>query len=113
MLFTYGPFFLIRWRLYGLYALGSLVLFVWALTFEFFIYIVFLKFSQDKTFGMKNKKGTKQQKFIQQINKQVKSGGDPLARKVSFKLKISKDSGLKFLTWRFKFLIHDASGLFV
>lgn len=30
---------------------------------------------QDKTFGLKNKKGAKQQKFIQQVEKQVKSGG--------------------------------------
>lgn len=28
-------------------------------------------FLQDKTFGLKNKKGTKQQKFIQQVQKQV------------------------------------------
>lgn len=28
---------------------------------------------QDKTFGLKNKKGSKQQKFIQQVEKQVKS----------------------------------------
>ena len=32
---------------------------------------------EDKTFGMKNKKGAKQQKFIAQVEKQVKSGGDP------------------------------------
>lgn len=32
-------------------------------------------FFQDKTFGLKNKKGAKQQKFIQQVEKQVKSGG--------------------------------------
>jgi hypothetical protein len=30
---------------------------------------------QDKTFGLKNKKGAKQQKFIQIVEKQVKSGG--------------------------------------
>lgn len=30
---------------------------------------------QDKTFGLKNKKGGKQQKFISQVEKQVKSGG--------------------------------------
>lgn len=30
---------------------------------------------QDKTFGLKNKKGSKQQKFIVQVEKQVKSGG--------------------------------------
>ena len=28
---------------------------------------------QDKTFGLKNKKGAKQQKFIQQVEKQVKN----------------------------------------
>ncbi|XP_039284229.1 zinc finger CCCH domain-containing protein 15 homolog isoform X2 [Nilaparvata lugens] len=31
----------------------------------------------DKTFGLKNKKGAKQQRFIQQVEKQVKSGGVP------------------------------------
>ena len=31
---------------------------------------------------MKNKKGGKQQKFIAQVEKQVKSGGDPRARKI-------------------------------
>ena len=31
---------------------------------------------------MKNKKGSKQQKFISQVEKQVKSGGDPRARKI-------------------------------
>ncbi|KAL1128983.1 hypothetical protein AAG570_013515 [Ranatra chinensis] len=36
---------------------------------------------QDKTFGLKNKKGAKQQRFIQQVEKQVKSGGVP-ARKL-------------------------------
>ncbi|KAI9579537.1 zinc finger CCCH domain-containing protein 15 homolog isoform X1 [Glossina fuscipes] len=30
---------------------------------------------QDKTFGLKNKKGSKQQKYIQQVQKQVNSGG--------------------------------------
>lgn len=30
---------------------------------------------QDKTFGLKNKKGNKNQKFIAQVEKQVKSGG--------------------------------------
>lgn len=33
------------------------------------------KIIEDKTFGLKNKKGAKQQKFISQIEKQVKSGG--------------------------------------
>lgn len=35
------------------------------------------KVIEDKTFGLKNKKGAKQQKFIQQVEKQVKSGGVP------------------------------------
>ena len=38
-------------------------------------------FWQDKTFGLKNKKGNKNQKYIAQVEKQVKSGGDPLQRK--------------------------------
>ncbi|KAI8128846.1 hypothetical protein FF38_09895 [Lucilia cuprina] len=33
------------------------------------------KVIEDKTFGLKNKKGAKQQKFIQQVAKQVQSGG--------------------------------------
>lgn len=33
------------------------------------------KIIEDKTFGLKNKKGSKQQKFIVQVEKQVKSGG--------------------------------------
>merc|ERR1712111_209293 len=40
------------------------------------------KVIEDKTFGLKNKKGSKQQKFISQVEKQVKSGGDPPARKI-------------------------------
>ena len=39
---------------------------------------------QDKTFGLKNKKGAKQQKFVQQIKHQVATSGDPERRKVSF-----------------------------
>ena len=38
---------------------------------------------QDKTFGLKNKKGAKQQKFVKQIEQQVKNSGDPRNRKVS------------------------------
>lgn len=30
---------------------------------------------KDKTFGLKNKKGAKTQKFIQQVQHQVKQGG--------------------------------------
>uniref|UniRef100_A0A1A9Z5F1 C3H1-type domain-containing protein n=1 Tax=Glossina pallidipes TaxID=7398 RepID=A0A1A9Z5F1_GLOPL len=33
------------------------------------------KVIEDKTFGLKNKKGSKQQKYIQQVQKQVNSGG--------------------------------------
>lgn len=33
------------------------------------------KVIEDKTFGLKNKKGARQQKFISQVEKQVKSGG--------------------------------------
>ncbi|CAB3388116.1 Hypothetical predicted protein [Cloeon dipterum] len=40
------------------------------------------KVIEDKTFGLKNKKGAKQQKFIQQVEKQVKFGGNPSNRKL-------------------------------
>ena len=40
------------------------------------------KVIEDKTFGLKNKKGQKNQKFIAQVEKQVKSGGDPRTRKI-------------------------------
>jgi len=39
----------------------------------------------DKTFGLKNKKGTKQQKFIENVTKQVQSGGGGLAREMEKK----------------------------
>ena len=45
---------------------------------------------QDKTFGLKNKKGSKQQKFIQQVNKNVKSGGDPIQKKIEEQKKKEK-----------------------
>lgn len=38
------------------------------------------KIIEDKTFGLKNKKGTKQQKFIQQVEKQVKYGNQKASR---------------------------------
>ena len=38
------------------------------------------KLIEDKTFGLKNKKGAKQQKFIDQVEKQVKSGGPSWAQ---------------------------------
>jgi len=37
------------------------------------------KIIEDKTFGLKNKKGAKQQKFIKNVSQQVKSGGQPRA----------------------------------
>jgi len=40
------------------------------------------KVVEDKTFGLKNKKGAKNQKFIQQVQKQVQQGGDPKARRM-------------------------------
>lgn len=40
---------------------------------------------QDKTFGLKNKKGAKNQKFIQQVQHQVKTGNQS-ARKVLYVL---------------------------
>merc|ERR1712029_641264 len=40
------------------------------------------KVIEDKTFGLKNKKGGKNQKYIAQVEKQVKSGGDPKARAI-------------------------------
>lgn len=51
------------------------------------------KVIEDKTFGLKNKKGAKQQKFIQQVEKQVKSGGVPV-RKLE-EPKKDKDTKLK------------------
>lgn len=61
------------------------------------------KVIEDKTFGLKNKKGAKQQKFIQQVEKQVKSSNvpprkaadDPKAKKDD-KLKQEKELGLLF-----------------
>nr|CAD7438157.1 unnamed protein product [Timema bartmani] len=48
--------------------------------------------TKDKTFGLKNKKGAKQQRFIQQVEKQVKSGG-PNAKKPEDK-KLDKEKKL-------------------
>ncbi|XP_019878983.1 zinc finger CCCH domain-containing protein 15 homolog [Aethina tumida] len=51
------------------------------------------KVIEDKTFGLKNKKGAKQQKFIQQVEKQVKSGGHhPLSENQK---KLEKEKKLK------------------
>lgn len=40
-----------------------------------FLLTIYASAFQDKTFGLKNKKGAKNQKFIAQVEKQVKSGG--------------------------------------
>ncbi|XP_052741870.1 zinc finger CCCH domain-containing protein 15 homolog [Bicyclus anynana] len=52
------------------------------------------KVIEDKTFGLKNKKGAKQQKFIQQVEKQVKSGGIHPAKPMEDKKK-TKEEKLK------------------
>uniref|UniRef100_A0A1B6KGY2 Zinc finger CCCH domain-containing protein 15 n=1 Tax=Graphocephala atropunctata TaxID=36148 RepID=A0A1B6KGY2_9HEMI len=52
------------------------------------------KVIEDKTFGLKNKKGAKQQRFIQQVEKQVKTGGVPV-RKLGEEPKKDKDAKLK------------------
>jgi hypothetical protein len=50
-------------------------------------------FEQDKTFGLKNKKGAKQQRFIQQVQHQVKSGG--ITKKPEDVKKLEKEKKLK------------------
>ncbi|XP_051164687.1 zinc finger CCCH domain-containing protein 15 homolog [Leptopilina boulardi] len=62
------------------------------------------KVIEDKTFGIKNKKGAKQQKFIQQVEKQVKSGGihprkvdDPNAKKLEKEKKLQEQKELALL----------------
>lgn len=59
---------------------------------------------QDKTFGIKNKKGAKQQKFIQQVEKQVKSGGthprkleDPSVKKNEKEKKLKEQQELALI----------------
>lgn len=62
---------------------------------------------EDKTFGLKNKKGTKNQKFIAQVEKQVLSGGNPLRRKdeeTMLKLKKAKEDAKKKRRRRKKFI---------
>lgn len=61
-------------------------------------------FFKDKTFGIKNKKGAKQQKFIQQVEKQVKSGGvnprkleDPNAKKLEKEKKLKEQKELALI----------------
>lgn len=56
---------------------------------------LFIKNHQDKTFGLKNKKGAKTQKFIAQVEKQVKSGGQhPINAKPDDR-KLEKEKKLK------------------
>lgn len=57
----------------------------------FFIQMSF--FLQDKTFGLKNKKGAKQQRFIQQVQHQVKSVGN--TKKTEDLKKLEKEKKLK------------------
>ncbi|XP_037085479.1 zinc finger CCCH domain-containing protein 15 homolog [Pollicipes pollicipes] len=49
------------------------------------------KVVEDKTFGLKNKKGAKQQKFIQHVSKNVKAGGDPIQKKIEEQRKKEKE----------------------
>jgi len=50
------------------------------------------KVLEDKTFGMKNKKGSKAQKFIANVEKQVQGGGNPELRKIELeRAKAKKD----------------------
>ena len=58
---------------------------------HFFLNILFSFLLKDKTFGLKNKKGAKQQKFIQQVQNQVK-GGNP--RKVCVSVLFDVDLNL-------------------
>ncbi|XP_014207439.1 zinc finger CCCH domain-containing protein 15 homolog [Copidosoma floridanum] len=62
------------------------------------------KVIEDKTFGIKNKKGAKQQKFIQQVEKQVKTGGlhprkldDPNAKKLEKEKKLQEQKELALI----------------
>jgi len=50
---------------------------------------------QDKTFGLKNKKGAKTQKFIAQVEKQVKSGNQPAKKDQPEDRKAEKERKLK------------------
>ncbi len=46
-------------------------------------YVFYVCVVQDKTFGIKNKKGKKQQTYIKQVTNQVKFGGGQSTAKVS------------------------------
>ncbi|XP_063703537.1 zinc finger CCCH domain-containing protein 15 homolog [Culicoides brevitarsis] len=53
------------------------------------------KIIEDKTFGMKNKKGGKAQKYIAQVEKQVKSGGHHPQDKEAEKKRLEKEKKLQ------------------
>ncbi|KAK2722582.1 zinc finger CCCH domain-containing protein 15 homolog [Artemia franciscana] len=48
------------------------------------------KIIEDKTFGLKNKKGAKNQRYIQQVQTQVQHGGSAEARKLEEKRRLEK-----------------------
>lgn len=50
-----------------------------------------MSYYQDKTFGLKNKKGSKNQKFIAQVQQQVKHGGNPAAKKLEDQKRLEKE----------------------
>jgi len=52
------------------------------------------KIIEDKTFGLKNKKGGKQQKFIAQVEKTVKAGGNQETRKQELQRQKEKEKKL-------------------
>lgn len=61
---------------------------------------------QDRTFGLKNKKGKKQQTFIKQVTNQVKFGGQQSIAKVSmFADKVSAVVGTNWNAENFSFLL--------
>ncbi|XP_066995926.1 zinc finger CCCH domain-containing protein 15 homolog [Anabrus simplex] len=53
------------------------------------------KVIEDKTFGLKNKKGAKQQRFIQQVQNQVKNSGPAAGKKPDDLKKLEKEKKLK------------------
>lgn len=65
---------------------------------------------QDKTFGLKNKKGAKNQKFIQQVQKQVHQGNQPARAAAPDKKeeKKKKDAELAELNALFRPVIQKA-----
>ncbi|XP_003742945.1 zinc finger CCCH domain-containing protein 15 homolog [Galendromus occidentalis] len=68
------------------------------------------KVIEDKTFGLKNKKGAKNQKFIQQVQKQVQQGNQPrkAAEEKPSDLKKKKEQELAELNQLFRPVIQKA-----